>query len=58
MAIEDLVQAKKTRREKDWPMIDALVEGHHRAFINQATPERIKFWLAESRTPERLANLV
>jgi len=58
MAVEDLVQAKKTQRERDWPMIDALMEGHYRVFSNQATPERIQFWLNESRTPERLTGLV
>ena len=29
LSVEDLVQAKKTQREKDWPIIDALVEGHY-----------------------------
>ncbi len=57
MAIEDLVRAKKTQREKDWPMITALVEVHYRALQQQATPERISFWLRESRTPERLIDL-
>jgi len=31
LAVDDLVQAKKTQREKDWPVIDALVEGHYRS---------------------------
>jgi len=57
LSIQDLVQAKKTQREKDWPMIDALVEGHYRALGGEPTPERIAFWLAESRTPERLIGL-
>ncbi len=56
-SVEDLVQAKKTQREKDWPMIDALIEGHYRALGGTPTPERIAFWLAESRTPERLIGL-
>jgi hypothetical protein len=58
LSIEDLVQAKKTQREKDWPMIDALVEGHYRALGDKPTPERVAFWLAESRTPERLLGLI
>jgi hypothetical protein len=58
IAIEDLVQAKKTQRERDWPMIDALVESHYRSLGKEPTPERIKFWLLEARTPERLLNLV
>jgi hypothetical protein len=56
-SLEDLVQAKKTQREKDWPMIDALIEGHYRALGGEPTPERVAFWLAESRTPERLISL-
>ena len=57
LSIEDLVQAKKTQRERDWPMIDALVEGHYRALGGEPTPARVAFWLAESRTPERLIGL-
>jgi hypothetical protein len=51
------VNAKKTQRDKDWPMIGALVEGHYLAMGERPTPERIQFWLAESRTPERLIEL-
>ena len=57
MAVEDLVQAKKTQREKDWPMIAALVDAHHHAFAPDASPARIGFWLREARTPETLAEL-
>ena len=57
LSVPDLVQAKKTQREKDWPIIDALVEGHYRALSTDPTPERVAFWLAESRTPERLTGL-
>jgi hypothetical protein len=57
LSVEDLVQAKKTQREKDWPMIDALVEGHYRVLGDKPTPARVAFWLAESRTPERLIGL-
>ena len=58
MAVEDLVQAKKTQRDKDWPVIGALVEGHFRQFRHEPTPDRVHFWLRESRTPERLHELV
>jgi len=58
MAVEDLVQAKKTQREKDWPVITALVEGHYKSLHQEPTPERIRFWIKESRTPERLADLI
>ena len=54
MSLPDLVQAKKTQRDKDWPMIRRLVEAHY--FQNQkaASPARIRFWLTELRTPELL----
>jgi hypothetical protein len=57
LAVEDLVQAKKTQRDKDWPVIDALVEGHHRVWQTQPTADRVAFWLKESRTVERLIDL-
>jgi hypothetical protein len=57
MAVEDLVQAKKTQRSKDWPIIEALVEGHYHANGTKPTAERIRFWLAEARGPERLVDL-
>jgi hypothetical protein len=57
LAVEDLVQAKKTQREKDWPIIAALVEGHHHALRAAPTLERVAFWLREARTPELLGDL-
>ncbi|MBI4663071.1 MAG: hypothetical protein HY735_30050 [Verrucomicrobia bacterium] len=57
MAVEDLVQAKKTQRSKDWPMIEALVEGHYHAVGTEPTSGRIRFWLVEARGPERLVEL-
>jgi hypothetical protein len=58
LAVEDLVQAKNTQREKDWPVISALVEGHFRRFQREPASARVHFWLRESRTPERLCQLV
>jgi len=29
LSLPDLVQAKKTQRDKDWPMIRRLVEAHY-----------------------------
>jgi len=58
LAVEDLVLAKKTQRSKDWPVIEALVEGHYRSLQSEPNPERINFWLRESRTPERLIDLI
>ncbi len=57
LSLPDLVQAKKTQRDKDWPMIRRLVEAHyfqHREKPNQA---QLKFWLLELRTPELLLEL-
>jgi hypothetical protein len=58
LGIPDLVDAKKTQREKDWPMISALVEEHYHSLGLEPNPERINFWLRESRTPERLTDLI
>lgn len=58
LSVEDLVSAKKTQRDKDWPMIGALVEGHYMATGGEPNGERARFWLLESRTPERLVELV
>jgi hypothetical protein len=54
LSLPDLVQAKKTQRDKDWPMIRALLEANYFANRNSPTPERIEFWLTEMRTPELL----
>jgi hypothetical protein len=57
LALPDLVQAKKTQRNKDWPMIQRLVEAHF--FQNRRRPSsaHISFWLRELRTPELLAEI-
>ncbi|GDY21935.1 hypothetical protein LBMAG56_32820 [Verrucomicrobiota bacterium] len=57
LSLPDLVQAKKTQRDKDWPMIRRLVEAHY--FENQGTPKsaQIRFWFQELRTPELLVEL-
>ncbi|HET7293213.1 MAG TPA: hypothetical protein VFM88_12370, partial [Vicinamibacteria bacterium] len=54
MSISDLVQAKKTQRDKDWPMIRRLVEAHYFQHREQATAAQVRFWLRELRTPELL----
>jgi hypothetical protein len=58
LSMEDLVRAKKTQRDKDWPMIRRLVEQSYFERSNTATPELVQFWLRELRTPELLAALV
>jgi len=54
LGIEDLVKAKKTQRDKDWPMIRRLVEAHYYQNRDEPTEARVRFWLRESRTPEML----
>jgi hypothetical protein len=56
-SLGDLVQAKKTQSDKDWPMIRRLVEANY--FANQAapSPEQLTFWFQELRTPELLRDL-
>lgn len=56
LSLPDLVQAKKTQCDKDWPMIRRLLEADFLAETNP-TPEKILFWLRESRTPEILDRL-
>lgn len=54
MSLPDLVDSKKTQRDKDWPMIRRLVEANYEQFFEEAGEERVRFWLAELRTPELL----
>jgi hypothetical protein len=57
LSLPDLVQAKKTQRDKDWPMIRRLVEAHY--FQNNRRPNsaQIRFWLLELRTPQLLVEV-
>jgi hypothetical protein len=54
LSLPDLVRAKKTQRDKDWPMIRRLVEANY--FVHRDTPTAatVDFWLRELRTPEIL----
>ena len=57
IALEDLVETKKTQRDKDWPIIGALIEAdmvRHRA---EPTGDRIHFWLREARGADELIEL-
>jgi PHD/YefM family antitoxin component YafN of YafNO toxin-antitoxin module len=57
LSVSDLVQAKKTQRDKDWPMIRRLIEADYVA-VETPTIQRVTFWLLESRTPPMLLELV
>ena len=54
MNVADLIKAKKTQRDKDWPMIRSLVEAHYTRYRDESTAEMVDFWLRESRTPKML----
>ncbi len=57
MSLPDLVRAKKTQRDKDWPMIRRLIEADRAANPGPTSPERVRFWLQECRTPAILLEL-
>jgi hypothetical protein len=50
LSLIDLVQAKKTQRDKDWPMVRRLVEADYHARPRRPTRSQIDFWLREART--------
>jgi hypothetical protein len=54
LSLPDLVQAKKTQRDKDWPMLRRLVEAHYFDHRGKPSPAQVNFWLRELRTPEIL----
>lgn len=58
LSIPDLVQAKKTQRSKDWPVIELLVAIHYRENQSNPRPDRVRFWLQEARSAELLQELV
>jgi hypothetical protein len=53
LSLPDLVQSKKTQRDKDWGMIRRLGEASY-ARDEIPSAERANFWLRELRTPELL----
>jgi hypothetical protein len=57
MSLPDLVLAKKTQRDKDWPMVRRLVEGDVIRHEGPVTARRLSFWLRELRTPELLSRV-
>ena len=57
LSLQDLVLAKKTQRDKDWPMIRRLVEAHYTQHATMPAPEQVLFWLKEARTPAILIDV-
>jgi len=54
--LRDLVQSKKTQREKDWLMLSRLVENDIALNPNPGK-ERIRWWLCQGRIPDTLIGL-
>jgi len=54
MSLPDLVQAKKTQRDKDWPMIRRLIEANYFENYKKPNKSQLEFWLCEMRTPQLL----
>ena len=57
ISLPDLVTAKKTQRDKDWPMIRRLLEAHYFLHRHHSTSEQVVFWLNELLTPELLLEI-
>ncbi len=57
MALPDLVAAKKTQRDKDWPMIRRLVDVNYLSHRHEPTRDRAAFWLRELRSPDLLVEV-
>lgn len=58
MGLPDLIQAKKTQRDKDWPMIRRLGEVNYFENRENPTKDQVRFWALELRTPQLLIELV
>ena len=57
MALPDLVRAKKTQQDKDWPMLRRLVEVNYFTSRKHPSTQQVRFWFLELRTPELLIEL-
>jgi hypothetical protein len=57
LSLPDLVTAKKTQRDKDWPMITRLLEADYAANGPRADSRRTAFWLRELRTTSILIDV-
>jgi hypothetical protein len=57
MSLLDLAKAKKTQRDKDWPMIRRLIEGDYFKHREQPKPQHLRLWFLELRTPELLLEI-
>ena len=57
LALPDLVKAKKTQRDKDWPMLRRLVEANILRKRENPSTKDVRFWFRECRSPDLLIDL-
>jgi len=57
IGLQDLVQSKKTQRDKDWLMLKRLVENDIILNKHESSNERIKWWFRECRNAGILIEL-
>lgn len=57
VSLPDLIQIKKTQRDKDWQMLRRLVEAHYFSHPRKPAAAKLNFWLKAMRTPEILLDL-
>ena len=57
ISLPDLVRAKKTQRDKDWPMLRRLLEAYYVQNEGALSAEQVRFLLMELRTPSLLTRL-
>lgn len=57
ISLPDLVLAKKTQRDKGRPMLRRLLEANYFKHRARPTPQQLRFWMLELRTPELLIEL-
>jgi hypothetical protein len=57
LSLPDLVKAKKTQRDKDWPMIRRLIEADVARAPSRIPAARLRFWLQECRSYDLLRAL-
>lgn len=57
LSLPDLVAAKKTQRDKDWPQISRLIEADYASSEGDPGAEKVSFWLRECRSTALLREL-
>lgn len=57
IGLEDLVQSKKTQRDKDWYMLKRLVENDILLHKKNAGLKKVRWWFEECRSPEMIMQL-